>query len=91
MSQSSNAYTTRIQSVAKSDTLCLIRSKDYTGFMAYYFLRVDPLKLTLFEKVADSGQAFDLETYGEIIASGYGEEVPAPVLDKMRQLYGWNG
>ncbi len=71
------------------EPICLIRSRDYTGHMAYYFLKVDPFKLRQFEKIADSGQYFDLEAYGEIIVSGYGEEVPASVLERMRRNYGW--
>jgi hypothetical protein len=71
------------------DRICLVQGNDYTGHRAYYFLQLNPLKIPQFKKASTSTHSFDLESYGEIIVSGYGEEVPENVLIKMRTQYGW--
>lgn len=73
------------------DRLRLVRACDHSGHRAYYFLQLDPLKAPQFEKALAAGRCLDLECYGDILASGYGEEVPESVLARMKRDYGWNG
>jgi hypothetical protein len=56
------------------------------GRAAYYFLLVDPLKETAFLKALEGTEKFNLEHYGQILHSGYGE--PAPELKaEMKEKY----
>jgi hypothetical protein len=67
----------------------LVRGKDYTGARAWYFLRLLTLRVAPFEKAAMSGLGFDLDQYGEVVASGYGD-VPEQVRQRMKTQYGWS-
>lgn len=72
------------------DRIVLIHANDYTGFRAYYFLLAHPLRLPQLQHAILSGQTFDLEFYGDIVASGYGD-APEPVRADIRKRYGWKG
>lgn len=76
------------QHILGAERIFLLQSKDCTGHRAYYFLHVDKTKLPLFEKAIGGESSIDLESYGDIITSGYGE-VPTPVLQAIRRRYGW--
>ena len=60
-----------------------------SGRKAYWFLLVDPPKLGKFEKALETG-TFNLEDYGKIIESGFGEEIPQWVKDKLKEEYGFD-
>jgi|GEM_PF-6283344 len=72
------------------DRIVLIHANDYSGFRAYYFLLAHPLRFTQLQKIIMSGASFDLESYGEIIAKGYGD-APEHVRADIRKRYGWKG
>jgi hypothetical protein len=70
------------------ERIFLVHSKDYTGHRTYYFLHIDPLRQPLFENAMRGTKNIDLEDFGDIIASGYGEassEIRAAITRK----YGW--
>ena len=46
---------------------------------AWYFLKAEPLKVPLLEKAIADGHGADLEHFGAILASGWGENPPAAV------------
>lgn len=69
--------------------LHLVRAKDASGHPAYYFLDVPPLQSQLLVQNLKGSGALDLREFGEIVASGYGDDVPQDVLDRMREDYGW--
>jgi hypothetical protein len=73
---------------SSGERLFLIHANDYSGHRAYYFLLANPLRLPQLKKAISTGISFDLESYGEIVASGYGA-VPAEVRTHMRKEYGW--
>jgi hypothetical protein len=72
------------------ERIYLIRANDHSGHRAYYFLLAHALRVPQLHKALQSGASFDLESYGEIIASGYGD-VPRDVRDRIRKEYGWKG
>ncbi len=72
------------------DRVVLIHANDYTGHRAYYFLLANPLRFAQLQKILLSGKSFDLESYGDIIATGYGQ-IPEHVRADIRKRYGWKG
>lgn len=84
-------FAPRYRDGAKRDRIFLIHANDHSGHRAYYFLLVFPLKLAQFKKEIKNGNAFDLEQYGQIVASGYGESAPEYVRETIREEYGWRG
>jgi hypothetical protein len=67
----------------------LILATDATGRKAYYFLRLVPLKRPIFDKVMKEGKGLNLEEFGEVLMSGYGEYPPEFVLTMMKQKYNY--
>jgi hypothetical protein len=59
-----------------------------SGRKAYWFLLVDSHKLNKFEIALEDG-TFNLEDYGKIVESGFGEEIPQSAKDKLKEEYGF--
>jgi hypothetical protein len=51
-----------------------LKAKDSTGRWAYYFVLVEPQRESAFMKAIDGDGMIDLEDFGKVIASCYGEE-----------------
>lgn len=66
-----------------------LKAKDSTGRWAYYFLLVEPRREKAFLDCLDGPGIVDLETYGSIVASCYGEEPSKEVKDYLREKYGF--
>lgn len=62
-----------------------VTGRDITGRAAWYFVLIDEDKIPNFLSHKE-GDAYNIEEYGRIIISGYGEEVPSEVIEK----YGFN-
>ena len=60
-----------------------------SGRKAFWFLLVDPHKLNKFEQALEHG-SFNLEDYGKIIDSGFGETIPQAMKDKLKDEYGFD-
>jgi hypothetical protein len=67
----------------------LVNAKDATGHPAYYFLQVSPVKAPQLQQAVKKGNSINLDQFGHIIASGYGEEVPNNLKEYMAQYFGW--
>lgn len=65
-----------------------LRAKDSTGRWAYYFVLVEHAQEHEFLSAISSGQVIDLEDYGKVIASNYGETPSEVVLGMLRDKYG---
>jgi len=70
------------------EQIFLVHAPDYTGHIAYYFLYVDLLRVPLFKKATKEPKVIDLEDFGTIITSGYGE-APKDVRAAITRRYGW--
>ena len=66
-----------------------IKAKDSTGHWAYYFVLVEQSKERRFLAALDSSQTIDLENYGKVIASCYGEEPSEKLKKFLREKYGF--
>lgn len=66
-----------------------LKAKDSTGRWAYYFVLVEPPKEQSFLDALDSNASIDLEDYGKVIASNYGEEPTDDVKRMLKDKYGF--
>lgn len=90
MSVTSSAAGRQPQTGSVGERIFLIHANDHTGHRAYYFVQVNPLRVPQFQKALKGSDAMDLESYGEIIASGYGN-ASEEVRSYIRKRFGWNG
>lgn len=66
-----------------------LKAKDSTGRWAYYFVLVEaPREAAFLESIKGDGTV-DLEEYGKVIASCYGEEPTQEVKDFLKERYGF--
>jgi hypothetical protein len=67
-----------------------LKAKDSSGRWAYYFVYVRPALEQDFMKALDSNESIDLEDYGKVVASNYGEEPNETTKDFLNKKYGFN-
>lgn len=67
-----------------------LKAKDTTGRWAYYFVLVMPDKEKEFLDAIEGNGTTDLEEYGKVIASSYGETPTREVRDYLKQTYGFD-
>ena len=78
------------QIVAKKGHLIhKLKAKDSTGRWAYYFVLVEPPKEQSFLDALKSEETIDLEDFGKVVASNYGEEPNDEVKDMLKERYGF--
>ncbi|NEP02518.1 MAG: hypothetical protein F6K58_28490 [Symploca sp. SIO2E9] len=66
-----------------------LKAKDSTGKWAYYFVYVEPHKEQEFLKALNSDQSIDLEDYGKVVGSCYGEEPDDNLKALLKEKYGF--
>jgi hypothetical protein len=64
-----------------------LKAKDTTGRWAYYFILVQPYREQAFLKSLDGDGIIDLEDYGKVLASCYGDEPTAEIKQYLRDTY----
>lgn len=67
-----------------------LKAKDSTGRWAYYFVLVEPPREQAFLDALDSNESIDLEDFGKVIASNYGEEPSEDVKKMLKDKYGFD-
>lgn len=67
-----------------------LKAKDTTGRWAYYFVLVEAPKEAAFLKSIEGDGTIDLEDYGKVIASCYGEEPNQEVKEFLKEKYGFD-
>ncbi|HEU5382277.1 MAG TPA: hypothetical protein VFV38_43235 [Ktedonobacteraceae bacterium] len=67
--------------------LVLIQGRDSMGLAAYWFISADKAKLPILQKECErqAPHQLNLRRFGQIIASGYGEDVP----EDIQRLIDW--
>lgn len=68
--------------VAREAAIFEVKATDSTGRAAWYFVKVPRLKVVAFDIATQRGD-FDLTDYGEIVESGYGEEIPDDIRERV--------
>ncbi|MEH1807045.1 trypsin-like peptidase domain-containing protein [Nostoc sp.] len=67
-----------------------LKAKDTTGKWAYYFVHIRPEIEQEFLKALDSKKSIDLEDYGKVIGSCYGEKPNKKLRDLLKNKYGFD-
>lgn len=66
-----------------------LKAKDSTGRWAYYFVLVEPMHEKAFLAALESNQSIDLEEFGKVVASNYGEEPSEEIRTMLKEKYGF--
>ncbi|MDJ0617298.1 MAG: hypothetical protein QNJ63_11225 [Calothrix sp. MO_192.B10] len=66
-----------------------LKAKDSTGRWAYYFVYIEPSREKAFMNALDSNQSIDLEDYGKVIGSCYGEKPNEQLRNLLKDKYGF--
>lgn len=66
-----------------------LKAKDTSGQWAYYFVLVEAEQEAAFLEAINGNGAIELEDYGKVIASSYGDQPSQQVRDFLRDRYGW--
>lgn len=66
-----------------------LKAKDSTGRWAYYFILVEPSRASAFLTAIAGHGMIDMEDYGKVIASCYGEEPNAETKAFLKEKYGF--
>lgn len=67
-----------------------LKAKDTTGRWAYYFVLVEAPKEQSFLAAIQGDGTIDLEDFGKVIASCYGEDPSQEVKDYLKEKYGFD-
>ncbi len=67
-----------------------VKAKDSTGRWAYYFVLVSAAMERVFLRDLKSTNTLDLENYGKVLASNYGEMPSESVIRMLKERYGWD-
>ncbi len=71
-------------------TVLLIRGRDAGGRETWHFLQTDSVRLPLLQHSLRQEKR-DLSQFGQVLAAGYGAQVPEHVQARMRAVYGYKG
>ncbi|QOD38258.1 hypothetical protein [Candidatus Wolbachia massiliensis] len=71
---------------SRSDLIYLVRGKD-RGKSAWHYVLVDKEKREMFLAKSRTG-SMDVADYGEILYSGWGEDPPQEIVDKINEEFG---
>jgi len=67
-----------------------LKARDNTGRWAYYFIFVEPENELAFMNAIKGDGTVDLEDYGKLVASSYGEQPTQIVKDYLKEKYGFD-
>ncbi|MDG7056466.1 MAG: hypothetical protein LKM44_03195 [Wolbachia endosymbiont of Meromenopon meropis] len=71
---------------SRSDLIYLVRGKD-RGKSAWHYVLIDKNKREMFLAKSRTG-SMDVADYGEILYSGWGEDPPQKIIDKINEEFG---
>ncbi len=66
-----------------------LKAKDTTGRWAYYFVLVEPARESAFLKSIDGDGTLDLEDFGKVVASCYGETPSDEIKTYLKEKFGF--
>jgi hypothetical protein len=66
-----------------------LKAKDSTGKWAYYFVLIEPDQEAAFLRAMEGDGIIDLETFGSVVASSYGETPSDEVRTYIKEKYGF--
>jgi hypothetical protein len=66
-----------------------LKAKDTSGRWAYYFVLVPPDRETQFIRAIEGSGIIDLQDFGMVLASSYGETPTDEIREYLKARYGW--
>jgi hypothetical protein len=87
-SSDSNTYLNR-HIASQGHLIQKLKAKDSTGRWAYYFVLIHPAAEERFLQALKQTETIDLEDYGEVIASCYGESPDEKTKTFLKERYGF--
>lgn len=75
--------------ISRKDDCFKVSGVDITGRQAWYFVLIHSHKKRAFLN-HKKGDSYNLEDYGEIIMSGYGDEVPDEIKAFLKEKYSFD-
>ena len=69
----------------QQSVILITGGKDASGCLTWFFVRVPNAKLRMFERTLKNGH-INLDEFGEVLDSGFGEYPPAYVITEMKTL-----
>ncbi len=78
------SWVSKIES-ERGDQVYLVRGKDQ-GRHAWHYVLVEKLKTSIFLKMIES-KSLNLEDYGKVLYSGWGEDPPEAIAKKIEDEY----
>lgn len=78
------AFVDKVQN-SLGELVYLVRGKD-AGRAAWHYVLIDRVKLPLFKQKLKTG-TLDVSEYGKILYSGWGEDPPQEIVDKIKEQY----
>lgn len=82
-------FNNRLIIKSQNNRVFKISGRDSTGRSAYYFVLIEKNKVQDFLK-HKVGDTYNLEDYGKIVYSAYGEKVPREVKEMLKEKYGFD-
>lgn len=77
------SFTAKLTKQGDGTAIFLVRALA-RGKSAWYYLKVASIKLPLFNRAMESAEGCNLESFGEILESGWGKQPPANIAIHMK-------
>jgi len=58
------------------------------GIATWYYVKIDNNKFSLYEQRMKRGEEIDVYDYGQVLYSGWGENPPEEITQKILEIYG---
>ena len=82
----SQKFIQKVEATRSGNIFLVTGGKDKSGYDAWYYVQVEPLKISLFQKMIKSG-AIKLDEFGKILESGFGKTPDEMAIKKMKEQY----
>jgi len=66
-----------------NDRIYFATGVETSGLTAWYYIKVDTLKESIFKYKCSANSSFNLNDFGEIVASGWGDTPPEEIKNKI--------
>lgn len=86
MIQPKKSFTDLVKTTRSGNIFLVSGGKDKFERDAWYYVKVEPFKISLFQRDISKGK-INLSEYGEILESGFGKTPPDDIKKKMKDEY----
>lgn len=76
----------KVEATRSGNIFLVTGGRDKNGYDAWYYVQVEPIKISLFQKSIQSG-SIKLDEFGKILESGFGKMPEQDVVAFMKEKY----